>query len=296
MKRTLALALAAGFGLPAFAQDPPPKVVPATPLKKPGEDPPKADDKKDEKKPETRDEKVAALQKDLSAEQQALIKEYNAEEDKDAKNKLRTKINGLPASYVDKALALVEENPKDEAALRAIQFVTTYGRGKPVSDATKLLVAHHVENPKIADMVVPLSRNVTAETTSFLKAVLARNPDRDAKGRAAYLLASGLADQIENAKTDEAATKLETETLAMLKRIGDEFADVHLMKIPANVKATPRLLGKLAAADAKGIGNIKNLRVGKAAPEIEGPDMDEKMFKLSDYKGKVVLIDFWGHW
>ena len=30
--------------------------------------------------------------------------------------------------------------------------------------------------------------------------------------------------------------------------------------------------------------------------EIMAPDVDGKEFKLSDYRGKVVLIDFWGHW
>ena len=33
--------------------------------------------------------------------------------------------------------------------------------------------------------------------------------------------------------------------------------------------------------------------VNTAAPEIEGVDQDGKSFKLSDYKGKVVLLDFW---
>jgi hypothetical protein len=32
------------------------------------------------------------------------------------------------------------------------------------------------------------------------------------------------------------------------------------------------------------------------APEIEGTDQDGKSFKLSDYRGKVVLLDFWGNW
>ena len=36
--------------------------------------------------------------------------------------------------------------------------------------------------------------------------------------------------------------------------------------------------------------------VGESAPEIEGEDLDGKKFKLSDYRGKVVLLDFWGHW
>jgi hypothetical protein len=38
---------------------------------------------------------------------------------------------------------------------------------------------------------------------------------------------------------------------------------------------------------------------GKAprpAAEIEGEDQDGVVFKLSDYRGKVVLLDFWGNW
>ena len=36
--------------------------------------------------------------------------------------------------------------------------------------------------------------------------------------------------------------------------------------------------------------------IGKPAPEIEGEDIDGKPMKLSDFRGKVVLLDFWGHW
>jgi hypothetical protein len=41
---------------------------------------------------------------------------------------------------------------------------------------------------------------------------------------------------------------------------------------------------------------LKKLTAGKAAPEIDGEDVDGKKFKLSDYRGKVVMLDFWGHW
>ena len=37
-------------------------------------------------------------------------------------------------------------------------------------------------------------------------------------------------------------------------------------------------------------------QVGESAPEIEGKDLDGVAFKLSDYRGKVVLLDFWGNW
>ena len=38
------------------------------------------------------------------------------------------------------------------------------------------------------------------------------------------------------------------------------------------------------------------LNVGDLAPEIQGEDIDGRPFKLSDYRGKVVVLDFWGHW
>jgi hypothetical protein len=32
---------------------------------------------------------------------------------------------------------------------------------------------------------------------------------------------------------------------------------------------------------------------GKPAPEITGSDANGESFRLSDYRGKVVLLDFW---
>jgi hypothetical protein len=50
-----------------------------------------------------------------------------------------------------------------------------------------------------------------------------------------------------------------------------------------------------AAADAE-LFEIRHLAVGKVAPDIAGDDLDGVAFKLSDYRGKVVLLDFWGNW
>ena len=41
--------------------------------------------------------------------------------------------------------------------------------------------------------------------------------------------------------------------------------------------------------------SIRHLAVGKEAPDIDGPDQDGVRFKLSDYRGKVVLLYFWQH-
>ena len=37
-------------------------------------------------------------------------------------------------------------------------------------------------------------------------------------------------------------------------------------------------------------------KVGQDAPEIQGADLDGAPFKLSDYRGKVVMLAFWGDW
>jgi hypothetical protein len=38
------------------------------------------------------------------------------------------------------------------------------------------------------------------------------------------------------------------------------------------------------------------LAVGRTAPEIIGKDLDGKPMKLSAFRGKIVMLDFWGDW
>ncbi len=40
----------------------------------------------------------------------------------------------------------------------------------------------------------------------------------------------------------------------------------------------------------------KGTNPGDELPEINGRDMDGNAFKLSDYRGKVIMVDFWGDW
>ncbi len=40
----------------------------------------------------------------------------------------------------------------------------------------------------------------------------------------------------------------------------------------------------------------ERLQIGMDVPEIVGEDTDGIAFKLSDYRGKVVVLDFWGFW
>jgi hypothetical protein len=51
-----------------------------------------------------------------------------------------------------------------------------------------------------------------------------------------------------------------------------------------------------AALAAAAPHNPADLEIGKAAPDIQGKDVNGKSFKLSEYRGKVVVLDFWGDW
>lgn len=53
---------------------------------------------------------------------------------------------------------------------------------------------------------------------------------------------------------------------------------------------------KLRQTAQDGIAEEGRLGIGKMAPDIEAEDLDGVSFKLSDYRGKVVMLDFWGDW
>jgi hypothetical protein len=40
----------------------------------------------------------------------------------------------------------------------------------------------------------------------------------------------------------------------------------------------------------------ERLQIGMEIPDIRGEDMDGVPFALSDYRGKVVVLDYWGFW
>ncbi len=52
-----------------------------------------------------------------------------------------------------------------------------------------------------------------------------------------------------------------------------------------------------SAKQARGyLNQLDLLRVGMTAPDFEAEDVGGVKFKLSDYRGKVVMLDFWGFW
>ena len=73
------------------------------------------------------------------------------------------------------------------------------------------------------------------------------------------------------------------------------------MKTMSRVGLSALMTAALLLSSASAMAQAKkhtpaDLAVGKLAPEISGVDVDGRKFKLSDYRGKVVVLDFWGDW
>ncbi len=77
---------------------------------------------------------------------------------------------------------------------------------------------------------------------------------------------------------------LEQSAIERLERVCKEFPEV------TNYRGK---LGDLARAK---LHEMRDLAIGAIAPEIAGSDVEGVAFKLGDYRGKVVLLDFWGNW
>lgn len=89
----------------------------------------------------------------------------------------------------------------------------------------------------------------------------------------------------------------------ILVRVMDEFSDVPAVKWkldgPSGVlfKIEPYSAGKTYAELAKAeLYALTKLVPGKQAPDIQGVDADGASFRLSDYRGKVILLTFSANW
>jgi thiol-disulfide isomerase/thioredoxin len=231
---------------------------------------------------------LKSVLKDYQAAQGEIIKAYRAAESEAERQKLLGKYRKLPVAFADKFLAVAEKDPKDGAAFEAAAWVVANAGEAPAADkALAILIKEHIKDEKIGRACLQASENPSAVGTRLARAVLENGPNDTAQGQACYALAHILSERSEQAfqkKKPEDSARLAAEAEKLFELVQEKFADV---------KGLRGTLGALAKSD---LYELRNLAVGKTVPEIEGEDIDGKKFKLSDYRGKVVLVDFWGHW
>jgi hypothetical protein len=243
---------------------------------------------------------------------QALVKDYQAStqggtKSEEQRQKDRDRLQQLPARF----LALAEQVPGDPIAVDALTMVlwvegnTSHPAGGSDSAggrALAILQRDHVLSDRLAAGCLRLSSCIRKECEPFLRAVLARNPHREVQAACCVSLAwfldghRRLAAQPELQKRH--AELLDREYLAALQKqdpagLGREIEGLLERVIAQYGDVELPDYGNAGARAKSALHELRHLSVGNEAPDIEGEDQHGVRFKLSDYRGKVVLLDFW---
>jgi hypothetical protein len=204
------------------------------------------------------------------------------------------------AGSAEERVALREAFPKDEFAAELIAIadsakgtdvaarawldvlrIGTMLDDRPLFErALERLLAEHIQSPEVAGLTLELTYGVPEWSAPLaadaLRKILAGNPNKSvqANGLAQLALLVGLDPRFGDAGRAEAET--------LLARIEKEYT-------------TADFIGMTGAQFAAGARHEMNhLRVGQVAPDFEVTDQEGAEFRLSDYRGRVVVLDFWG--
>jgi hypothetical protein len=218
-----------------------------------------------------------------------------------------------------KLLELAEKHPNEPWTLDALTDVITHeywldnysshpGWGKESRQARAIAIIQrdHLRSDKVGEACKRASFGFRKECETFLRTVLEKSPHEAVRGAACLRLAQFLNGRLQRLD----AIKDQPEVTRRYEGIyGKDYLDslrgLDRVKATAEIEAlyekatadfgTVKLpYGATVGATAKTeLFVIRNLSVGKEAPEIDGPDQEGVRFKLSDYRGKVVLLYFW---
>ena len=225
-------------------------------------------------------------------------------------------------------LEFAERNPKDPTAIdalveciRALNAVdsltqTAWEMNKssfpvPVKSnvaerANALLLREYVVSDRMGPICLRLCYTIRRAFQPFLHRVLEANPHKEIRAIACLALAQSQNSRLQKLdlaiERPERASRYEglfgKEDFDQLRREGREklAKEVEsLFELAAGEYGSEKhpyggTIGKAASAE---LFEIRNLAIGRVLPDVEGVDQDGKRFKLSDYRGKVVLLDFW---
>ena len=180
-----------------------------------------------------------------------------------------------PQKYAGRFLELAQKTPKDPVAVDALVWLVGHVRfGAETEKAMSILLKDHLQSEKLVPVCQVLASSPSPQAEQQLREIITKNPHPGVQGQAIFNLAKVFQGQPGKAKQAE----------DYFEQVIKNFADLE-----GNY-------GTLAAQARTALFEIRTLGIGRPAPEIEGQDVEGKAFKLSEYRGKVVLIDFWGDW
>lgn len=252
------------------------------------------------------------------AQFKALLKEYqtaaggSAKSDEERKQ-LIERLDKKRPDIAARFLKLAEDNPKHaiavDALIQAIWMVNN--NAYPAADnpdlrAMAILLRDHIQSDTIGPICQRINAGFRPEYEMFLRTVLEKSPHRDVQALACLSLAQflnnrmqRLDDMNERPEVAKAHAKLFGQQFLPSLKLQDRASVVREIESLFEKAASQYRAAKIPYAGTVGekaraeLFEFRNLQVGKQAPDIEGEDQDGKRFKLSDYRGKIVLLDFW---
>ena len=231
---------------------------------------------KKKEKAGTATERYKALEKEFQTAREGYSKAYSEAKTDTAREKLQWP---QPEQYAKRFLALAQEDPRDSAALDALVWIATNCRnGKERETSLELLLKDHTKSPQMMKVAQSLVYSERKTAEPWLRSLLKEATDHEVKGWATYALGRVLRAE------DRSGNRNLSEAEKLFEEVVANYGDV---------KGYSKTLADLGKGE---LFELRNLAIGQTAPDIEGEDVDGKKFKLSDYRGKVVVIDFWGDW
>ena len=218
-----------------------------------------------------------------------LAKRLQDASDEKERGKLVEELLALQKKAAQDLLKLARGHVNEPEGLTVLKKVVANGTNPETQkEAAELILAHYVTSAGVGEEAATLVNADPKFALKFARAILDRNPNRNDKGIALFAIGFVLKQQAIAAQNDEAkCASLLVEAKKALETAKQDYADV---------KVGDSLLRTVVQNQLAGLNNIGQLIPGKPAPDIVGEDLSGKSFKLSDYRGKVVLLDFWAHW
>jgi hypothetical protein len=221
-------------------------------------------------------------------------------------------------TFAEKFVELAERYPSDPVALDALMQAVWQVNGTPWpvelvgedtarAKAFELICRDHLKSDKLGPLCQRISWGFAKEYETLLRAAAAQNPHPAVQAVASLSLGRFLNGRLQRidlcrerpelAKEfaelfgeDYVAELLRQERGQAMKEIETILEQTAAKHGDVKLPDGDDTVGQRARAELFG---IQHLSVGNEAPEMEGEDQDGQRFKLSDYRGKVVLLDFW---
>jgi len=198
---------------------------------------------------------------------------------KDLSRRLKTTF-GLGPDVLDAVFQRAQKETKSDEVGDLYGWIVQNGAYLPVgSKAIDVLVEQYPEHSAIEMACQVLGRGGVANAAETLQKILEKSTKPKVKAAATLALGQSLA-----AKVDTLGDKI-----SEADKVADQAEHYFVKVVDDYGKDFPNL----KSSAEKNLKSLRFFRVGKTAPDIAAGDLDKKDFKLSDYRGKVVLLDFW---